>query len=105
MAAVAALGEARLQSGSDSLAWLYTVARRRLVDRLRASSPVSVGLNGESEAQAAEFGPEVARDPVDAVKALEESRRRVIVLKLFEGRPASSQSLLLDAARALTAGS
>lgn len=89
-AAVAALGEARLGADSEPLAWLYTVARRRLVDRLRASPPASVPLDGEPQsADGAErvFGPAVARALVDAVKSLDEHQRRVIVLKLFEGRP------------------
>jgi RNA polymerase sigma-70 factor, ECF subfamily len=38
LAAIVALNEARLREREPSLAWLYTVAKRRLVDRIRGDS-------------------------------------------------------------------
>jgi RNA polymerase sigma factor (sigma-70 family) len=37
-AAISALGQARLDAEDPPLAWLYTVARRRLIDRFRAAT-------------------------------------------------------------------
>jgi RNA polymerase sigma-70 factor (ECF subfamily) len=89
-AAVAALEQARLEADAPPLAWLYAVARRRLVDRLRAARPALAQLDPETLADhAAErgYGPSLVRALVDGLGSLEEGQRRVIVLKLFEGRP------------------
>jgi RNA polymerase sigma-70 factor (ECF subfamily) len=88
-AAVAALGQARLDA-EPNLAWLYTVARRRLVDRLRAARPATVPLDPEMEIGGRDertYGPAITRALLDALRSLDEGKRRVIVLKLFEGRP------------------
>ena len=87
-AAVAALGQARV-AAEPSLAWLYTVARRRLVDRLRAARPVLVPLDAESNIGASDdraYGPAITQALLEALRSLDEGKRRVIVLKLFEGR-------------------
>src|SRR5918999_3465027 len=44
-AAIAALGEARLEANGAPLAWLYTVARHRLIDRVRARTQRSVEID------------------------------------------------------------
>ena len=88
-AAVAALGEARLAADSQPLAWLYTVARRRLADRLRAARVASVPLDREFaaiEGNEHAYGPSIATALTEAVNSLHEDQRRVNVQKLFEGR-------------------
>lgn len=64
------------------LAWLYTVARRRLADeaRRRSRRPVAV-----MAAEPAEYGPDVARSLRRALATLPDTQRRVVVLKLIEG--------------------
>jgi RNA polymerase sigma-70 factor (ECF subfamily) len=86
-AAVAALGEARVES-PPPLRWLYTVAQRRLVDAARrpATTPVQ---DEEPAAHDAAYGPQVAQALARAVAALPESQRRVVVAKLWEGRAMS----------------
>lgn len=73
----------RFESGPQPvLAWLYTVARRRLVDqaRRRGRTPVAgAGLEPE-------YGPEVASALRQAIASLPDAQRAVVVLKLLEGR-------------------
>jgi RNA polymerase sigma-70 factor (ECF subfamily) len=86
-AAIAALGQARIDAETPPLAWLYTVARRRLIDRLRAQSPSApvdaealVGDTGERL-----YGPAIVGALLDALRSLDEAQRQVVVLKVFEG--------------------
>lgn len=67
------------------LAWLFTVARRRLADeaRRRSRSPVVVDEDVEG---AREYGPEIADTLRRAIASLPETQRTVLVLKLVEGR-------------------
>lgn len=84
-AAVAALGEARLQGEAPPLAWLYTVARRRLIDRLRA--PSILPLDGEpTSGEERSYGPAIVAALVEGLRLLAEQQRRVVVMKVFEGR-------------------
>jgi RNA polymerase sigma-70 factor (ECF subfamily) len=86
-AAVAALGQARLKAEAPPLAWLYTVARRRLVDRLRAARPAGAALDLEAQVGGEHaYGPALVSALVDGLRSLDEGQRRVIVLKLLEGR-------------------
>jgi RNA polymerase sigma factor (sigma-70 family) len=64
------------------LAWLYTVARRRLADeaRRRRRTPVALAASGTVE-----YGPDVARALRRALDGLPEAQRRVVVLKLIKG--------------------
>jgi RNA polymerase sigma-70 factor (ECF subfamily) len=81
-----------LPATSSVLGWLYTVARRRLVDHLRAQIRRS-GTLAELEAarlapvEETEYGPAVAAAIASAVGRLPESQREVVVMVLLEGRP------------------
>ena len=97
LAAIDALNEARLQE--PSLAWLYTVAQRRLVDRLRRNA-VDPGV-AEPAPRYAAF---LVSSLVASLNELDAGQRRVIVMKLFEGRRfreiAAALDLSEEAARA-----
>lgn len=86
VAAVVALGAARVES-PPPLQWLYTVARRRLLDRARRqrlplpASAVDEPASGSEHTYAPRLGATLAR----AVAALPVAQREVVVLKLFEG--------------------
>ncbi len=88
-AAVSALSQARLEAEAPPLAWLYTVARRRLIDRFRA--PVRVGatvdpddLVGINDERA--YGPSIVNALLEGLRSLDEAQRRVVVMKVLEGR-------------------
>jgi RNA polymerase sigma-70 factor (ECF subfamily) len=65
------------------LAWLYTVARRRLADeaRRRARTPRLLAAHGSLE-----YGPDVAAALRRAITSVPDGQRRVVVWKLIEGR-------------------
>ena len=65
------------------LAWLYTVARRRLADEARRRSRVTSLAASEPSV---EYGPEIATALSSAIAALPAAQRTVVVLKLIEGR-------------------
>lgn len=77
--------------GTPVLAWLYTVAQRRLADAARRAR-----LGGESLAELdadrlrviddAEYGPNVAAAIGRTIAELPERQRRVVIMKLLEGR-------------------
>jgi RNA polymerase sigma-70 factor, ECF subfamily len=90
-AAVAALGEARVES-PPPLSWLYTVAQRRLIDTGRRGRLLPVPTAGADEEHAAydsPYGSEVAGALARAVATLPESQSRVVIAKLWEGRSMS----------------
>jgi RNA polymerase sigma-70 factor (ECF subfamily) len=82
-AAAAALADERVEA-PPPLAWLYTVARRRLIDQARRK-PSPVLPPAEADEQG--YGAEVAGALAAAFRLLTDAERRVIVLKLFDGRP------------------
>jgi RNA polymerase sigma-70 factor (ECF subfamily) len=86
-AAVAALGEARVES-PPPLRWLYTVAQRRLIDVARRGRVLSVTPAEDEDLRAhdAAYGWDVTAALARAVAELSESQRRVVVAKLWEGR-------------------
>lgn len=73
------------------LAWLYTVAQRRLVDWARSAARrhgTIAGLDAARLARVGEldFGVDVARAIGDALARLPQKQRQVAVMKLLEGR-------------------
>ena len=77
------------QGSSPLLAWLYTVAQRRLVDeaRSRARHGVALPLDEErSESNERRYGGEVAEALRLALTRLSRLQRDVVVLRLIEGR-------------------
>jgi RNA polymerase sigma factor (sigma-70 family) len=89
-AAVKALGDARSTEDAPPLAWLYTVARRRLIDRLRREQHYSLVVESAIPASSVDerqYGPSIVRALLAGLRELDEQQRQVVVLKLFEGRP------------------
>lgn len=80
------------RDGKPVLAWLYTVARRRLVDTAReeARRPRSLASLDEARAHAVvplpDYGEDVRSVLAAAIASLPEGQRRVVVGKLLEGR-------------------
>jgi len=81
------------QEGPPVLAWLYTVARRRLVDRARSAARRQGTLASLDEARASsveatlEYGAQLGGVIGASIRALPEGQRQVVVMKLLEGRP------------------
>lgn len=77
------------QDGPPVPAWLYTVARRRLIDSARESArrPGRIATLDEARAQAVEaapaYGDRLSVSIASAVAALPEGQRQVVVLKLL----------------------
>lgn len=74
--------------GVGSLAWLYAVARRRIVDEARrrgGSHTVSLELVAGPMAPEARYGAEVARALDSAVATMPEGQRRVVLGRLIQG--------------------
>lgn len=88
----AAAGLEQFKPGATPvLAWLYTVAQRRLVDRARASARTmeTLALLEASRAHVVEdvdYGTDVARAIREAIEHLPPLQREVVLMKLFEGR-------------------
>lgn len=86
--AAAALERLAPLTESHALAWLYTVAQRRIADEGRRSSrrvhPADVPLD-LAPTPPAEYGSGVAREISAALRELPEAQRRVVVTKLFDG--------------------
>ena len=87
LAAIVALKEARLRESEPSLAWLYTVAQRRLIDRLRGRSTGMVHPLEPAGAVEPKYEASVVSSLVASLNELDGGQRQVIVMKLFEGRP------------------
>ena len=85
------------------LAWLYTVAQRRLADRRRlaARRPEAVAwLESVRIEDDAGYGPAVASALKGAIEALPLGQRQVVVMKLLEGRPFAEIARLVGASEA-----
>ena len=98
-AAVKALDEARSTEEAPPLAWLYTVARRRLIDRLRRERRHSLAaesvIPGSSDERL--YGPSIVRALQEGLHELDEQQRQAVVLKLFEGRPFAEIAAIVGA--------
>lgn len=84
----AAASLARTQPRS-TLAWLYSVAERRFIDEVRRRERIAQAAALVSAASAVEldYGPQTVRALRQAIERLDYGRQRVVVMKLFEGRP------------------
>jgi RNA polymerase sigma-70 factor (ECF subfamily) len=82
------------QSTADSppaLAWLYTVARRRLIDEQRRQNTPSAHVVSLDEARLehpspTDYGVDIARTLARGIAALPREQQDVVVLKVVEGR-------------------
>lgn len=97
--AARALAEARSNVEAPTLAWLYTVARRRLIDKLRREGRQLLQTDAAVSAAAEErnYGPSITGPVLDGLRELEEQQRQVVVLKLFDGRPFAEIAALVGA--------
>jgi RNA polymerase sigma-70 factor, ECF subfamily len=71
-----------------TLGWLYTVARRRIIDEARRNArgqTVSLEVVPDPETVDAEYGPLVAHALSAAVARLSEGQRTVLLLRLLRG--------------------
>lgn len=78
-------------SSPPALAWLYTVARRRLIDQQRRRSLPGAQVISLDEARLEyrsvdDYGVGVAGALAEGIAALPREQRDVVVLKLVEGR-------------------
>jgi RNA polymerase sigma-70 factor (ECF subfamily) len=88
--AVSGLEEAAGESAS-ALAWLYTVAKRRLIDehrrqRVRPAPVISLDVVRLEQRSRSDYGVELAGVLARAIAGLPVEQQRVVVLKLVEGR-------------------
>jgi RNA polymerase sigma-70 factor, ECF subfamily len=70
------------------LGWLYAVADRRFIDeiRRRARDERFVAMNPPMDAPVSEYGAAVASAIKRAVERLPDEQRRLVVMKVLEGR-------------------
>jgi len=87
--AAASLGREAMLTDLQTLAWLFTVAQRRLIDearrRARRGDPVELPLDLAPTPES-EYGPGVAAEIAHALRELPEPQRQVVTMKVFEGR-------------------
>ena len=88
--AVAGLEQVTANS-PPALAWLYTVARRRLIDEQRRQSTPSAQMISLDEARLehrlpTDYGVDLARTLAQGIAALPREQQDVVVLKVVEGR-------------------
>ncbi len=71
-----------------TLGWLYTVARRRLIDetRRRRAETVPLELLRDMAAREDEYGGLVAQTFDRALAGLPDAQRRVVLMRLLEGK-------------------
>ncbi|MDX6479801.1 MAG: polymerase sigma-70 factor, subfamily [Gaiellaceae bacterium] len=74
---------------SSSLAWLYTVAKRRIIDEGRRSGrghSVALELVAEPQANEARYGDDVAETLNAGLLSMPEGQRKVVVGRLLRGQ-------------------
>lgn len=85
----AAMLERAQESPRSMLAWLYAVADRRFTDearrRARAGRPLE--LVEVPDERGHEYGRATGRALGAAIRGLPDEQRRIVVMKLLEGRP------------------
>ncbi len=74
----------KAEHASPTLAWLYTVARRRFADEVRRAARAEL-VALAPEAAAREYGPDVTSELTAAMASLPGGQRDVVVLKLLRG--------------------
>jgi RNA polymerase sigma factor (sigma-70 family) len=72
------------ETGSPTLAWLYTVAKRRFADEVRRNARGALAI-AEVPAETREYGATLAAALSAALARLPEAQRQVVVLKLIRG--------------------
>jgi RNA polymerase sigma-70 factor (ECF subfamily) len=100
--AAAALSDPNCRPDS-MLAWLYTIAERRLVDELRRRTGTSAHLRQlprNSMAADDAYGPALADAIRRSIERLPSSQRRVVVMKVFEGRPFAEIAEVVESSEA-----
>jgi len=86
--AAAALARGAALSERQTLAWLYTVAKRRLVDEARRSARRPSQVDAQLElapTPESEYGAAVGEEINRALLDLPEPQREVVLMKLFDG--------------------
>jgi RNA polymerase sigma factor (sigma-70 family) len=82
--------EASKMHSDGVLPWLFTVAQRRLIDaartRSRRGTAISLDEFPDALASDATYDPSVARAIQRAIAELPDHKRRVVVMRLLEGR-------------------
>jgi len=74
------------ETGSPTLAWLYTVAKRRFADEARrAAQANALAIAVAPDAETREYGLDVSHALSAALARLPEAQRQVAVLKLVRG--------------------
>jgi RNA polymerase sigma factor (sigma-70 family) len=74
------------ETGSPPLAWLYTVAKRRFADEVRREAQLgTLAIAATPDAEAREYGLDVAHALSAALSRLPDAQRQVAVLKLVRG--------------------
>ena len=74
------------ETGSPTLAWLYTVAKRRFADEVRRNAQGrTLAIAAAPSTETREYGPDLAAALSAALARLPEGQRQVAVLKLVRG--------------------
>lgn len=98
LGAVEALRRLQLAEPDSFLALLYTIARRRLIDRLRDSHRrQELEARLELASGQSDYETSIADALLASLNDLDPLTRRVIVMKLFEGRQFKEIAASLDA--------
>jgi RNA polymerase sigma-70 factor (ECF subfamily) len=86
---------------SSLIGWLYAVADRRFVDELRRRSrDERLVANMPARVGGSDYGPAVAHAIKRAVAELPHDHRRLVVMKVLEGRPFAEIATLVGISEA-----